>query len=129
MNKIGKNILVIMITLGMSVTAIAQMPGPGAKSQAERYKKFEVTGGALAQDSVVQIDTVILFDPVSYEETFTVTVNKLSIYDYCQQVLGISDPDMLLDGKVHTITNPLTYDKMQIQWNQTAGKIDTIRND
>ena len=106
----------------------AQMPGPGAKSQKERYKQFEVKGGALAQDSVVQMDTVIVFDPESYEESMTVTRNVLSLYDYCQQVLGISDPDILLDGKVHEITNPVTYEKMGIQWNQSTGKIDTVSN-
>ena len=118
-------LLGLLTTLGFGV-ASAQLPGPGAESQKERYKQFEATG--LAKDSVVSMDTVIVFDPETYEETMTVTRSVFSIYDYCQQMLGISNPDMLLDGKVHEISNPVTYEKMKIQWNPAAGKIDTIPN-
>lgn len=109
-----------------SVDTFAQMPGPGAKRDADRIKELE-KGSVLVNDTIVVIDTVIVFDPETFEETMTIVESKFSLFDYYQQVLGVSDPNELLDGKERTISNPVTYEPMKIRWNAAAGKVDTIQ--
>lgn len=117
-------ILVCLLTF--FVDAAAQLPGPGAKRDYERIKELE-RGTVLQRDTVVLRDTIILFDPETYVETFKVVTSKYSVFDYCKQVLGISNPNDLIDGHTMTIPNPETYEPMKVRWNVEAGKIDTIQ--
>ena len=105
----------------------AQIPGPGAERDMKRIKELE-KGSVLRQDSVALSDTIVVFDPENYEETMTVVNSKYSLYDYCQQILGISNPDVLLDGQPVEITDPVTYETMMIRFNPERVKIDTVQN-
>ena len=104
----------------------AYMTWPGAKRDYERIQELK-RGTVLQQDSVVLLDTIVLFDPETFEEEWKVVTSKYSIFDYCKQLLGISNPNDLLDGQEMTIANPETYEPMKIRWNASEGKIDTIQ--
>ena len=93
--------LVLFLLTGGST--IAQLPGPGAERDMRRINEMK-QGNALQKDTVTIVDTVVVFDPETYVETMTVVTSKFSIYEYCQQVLGISKPEELLDGREMTIT-------------------------
>ena len=125
-----KSLLKITFVLGclfaFFVEATAQLPGPGAKRDFERIKELE-RGTVLQRDTVVMRDTIMLYDPETYVETMTIVTSKYSVFDYCKQILGISNPNDLIDGREMTITNPETYEPMKVRWNAEAGKIDTIQ--
>jgi len=104
----------------------AQIEGPGAKRDYERIQELK-RGSVLQQDSVVLLDTIILFDPETFEEEWKIVSSKYSVFDYCKQLLGISNPNDLLDGQEMTIANPETYEPMKIRWNASESKIDTIQ--
>ena len=102
------------------------MPPPGY----ERAKKIEeerMRMHPMDRDSITLIDTVKVFDPNTYEEQTIITQSRLSVRDYCTRFLVIGKPEMLMDGKPHTIIDPRTYDEIIIRLNP-AGKIDTIPN-
>jgi len=104
----------------------AQLTGPGAKRDAERIEELK-RGSVLQQDTITMLDTIVVFDPQTFVETWTVVTSKYSVYDYCNQILGISNPNDLLDGREMKITNPDTYAPMVVRWNASVGKIDTIQ--
>lgn len=113
---------VLSVTHTISVSQIAP-PGHEEHLRAvEQMRNISV----LDRDSVTTRDTVVIFDPGTYEQRTEITVNTWSIRDYCQHVLGVNDPDRLLEGDVIEITDPVTYDKLKVRWNATAGKIDTL---
>jgi len=118
--------LVMTALLTCFVDANAQIPGPGAKRDYERIQELQ-KGSVLQKDSVVMRDTIMLYDPETYVETMKIVTSKYSVYEYCLQILGISNPNDVLDGREMTITNPETYEPMKIRWNASAGKIDTIQ--
>ncbi len=108
------------------VDATAQLPGPGAKRDYDRIQELE-RGTVLQKDTIVMLDTILLYDPETYVETMTIVTTKYSVFDYCKQILGISNPNDLIDGREMNITNPETYEPMTVRWNAPAGKIDTIQ--
>lgn len=111
--------------LCIAISGFSQMPPPGyerAVKIQEEQKKLSL----LERDSIMIIDTVIVFDPTTYEETTTITNTKYSLKYYCKEFLRMQDPDILLDRKPHTIVDPITYEDLIIRLNE-AGKIDTIK--
>lgn len=100
------------------------MPPPGYE-RAVQMRDAQKAVTQLDRDSVTVTDTVVVFDPATYEETTTITVTNYSLRDYCKNFLGMNNPDILLDGNQHTIIDPKNYGDMIIRLNP-AGKIDTI---
>ncbi len=117
-------VIAIMMVLYTGTTA--QMDGPGAKRDFDRIQELK-RGSVLQQDTVVMRDTIMLYDPETFVETMQIVVSKYSVFDYCKDILGISNPNDLLDGQEMTIANPETYDPLTVRWNASAGKIDTIQ--
>jgi len=101
-----------------------QIPPPGYEREKE-MRKYQKDLGQLDRDSITVTDTVVVFDPSTYQETTTIVVTNYSTRDFCKNFLGMSDPDILLDGKPHTIVDPKTYGDLIIKLNP-SGKIDTI---
>ena len=106
------------------MSAIGQISPPGYEREMERYKAQQKIS-PLERDSVTVIDTVEVFDPETYESTTQIIITNYSLKDYCINFLAITDPNMLLDGKPHTIIDPRTYEDIIIRLN-SSGKIDTI---
>ncbi len=79
----------------------------------------------LDRDSITLVDTVVVFDPSTYEESTMITVTTYSLRDYCKNMLGMNDPDILLDNQQHTIIDPKNYGALIIRLNPSR-KIDTI---
>jgi hypothetical protein len=115
---------ILMSLLFVSFTSFAQMPPPGYE-RAVKMRDAEKTVNALDRDSVTVTDTVIVFDPTTYEESATITVTRYSLRDFCKNFLGMPNPDILLDGNQHTIIDPKNYGDLIIRLNPD-GKIDTI---
>ncbi len=106
--------------------ATAQISPPGYEREM-KMREAEKQMSMLDRDTITVTDTVVVFDPTTYEESVMVVNTKYSLRDYCKNVLGIPDPDILLDRKPHTIVDPKNYGDMIIRLNE-GGKIDTIQN-
>ena len=102
----------------------SQMPPPGYERAVKTQKERESIP-YLDRDSIMVIDTAVIFDPTTYEEEVKIIATKYSLRYYCQQFLGMNNPDILMDHQPHTIIDPKTYEDMTIRLNQ-SGKIDTI---
>ena len=102
----------------------AQMPPPGYE-RAMKMREEQMKISPLDRDSIALIDTVMVFDPTTYESETKIITSRLSVRDYCLRYLGMGNADILLDGQPHIIVDPKTFDEMTISLNQ-AGKIDTI---
>ncbi len=105
--------------------AYGQMPPPGY----ERAVKMEMerrNTPVLDRDSITIIDTVSVFDPTTYEESIQIIHATYSLRDYCKTILRISDPDILLDRKPHTVVDPETYGDMIVRLTP-EGKIEVTR--
>ena len=102
----------------------SQMPPPGYERAVKTQKERESIP-YLDRDSIMVIDTAVIFDPTTYEEEVKIIATKYSLRYYCQQFLGMNNPDILMDHQPHTIIDPKTYEDMIIRLNQ-SGKIDTI---
>ena len=116
-----------IIGLAFSLLVIdvsGQITPPGYEREME-MRKAEKTLSRLERDSVTVTDTVVVFDPATYQESVTVTVTNYSLSDFCKNFLGMNNPEILLDGKPHTIVDPRTYGDLIIMLN-SSGKIDTI---
>lgn len=110
--------------LFVSLASIAQIQPPGYEREMKmREAQKQLT--LLDRDSITLVDTVVIFDPTTYEETTTITVTTYSLRDYCKNMLGMNDPDILLDNQQHTIIDPKNYGDLIIRLNP-SGKIDTI---
>lgn len=112
--------------LCIAINGFSQMPPPGYE-RAVKIQEEQKKLSPLDRDSIMIIDTVIVFDPATYEETTTITNTKYSLKYYCKEFLRMQDPDILLDRKPHTIVDPVTYEDLIIRLNE-AGKIDTLPN-
>ena len=123
MHLLMKQILVLGLLFLVNDLA-GQIPPPGYEREKE-MRKYQPTLGQLDRDSITVTDTVIVFDPSTYQETTTIVVTNYSTRDFCKNFLGMNDPDILLDGKPHTIVDPKTYGDLTIKLNP-SGKIDTI---
>lgn len=119
--------LVFGIFLITAATCVAQnMPGPFYEEEQQALENMK-NMSVLNRDSVVLIDTVVVFDPETFKETTRIVESKMSLWEYCQNMLGIQNPNRILDGETMTITNPDTYEEMKIRWNHSRSRIDTIR--
>lgn len=121
-----KLLIVFALVTIFCATSSAQMPPPGyerARKAQEEMKKIS----PLDRDSISTIDTIVVFDPENYESETRIIRTRISVRDYCTQVLGIGNADILLDRQPHTIIDPRTYDDLIIRLN-ASGKIDTIKN-
>ena len=108
----------------MALSGYSQMPPPGYE-RAVKIQEEQKKMSPLDRDSIMIIDTVIVFDPATYEETTTITNTNYSLKYYCKEFLHMQDPDILLDRKPHKIVDPTTYEDLIIRLNE-SGKIDTI---
>jgi hypothetical protein len=121
MNKLLPFVFFMLIHV---MDSAAQMPPPGyeraIKIQQEREKL-----APMDRDSVTLIDTIQVFDPDTYESETRIVSSRVSVRDYCIRLLGMANPDILLDRNPHTIIDPRTYDELTIRLNE-RGKLDTI---
>ncbi len=120
-----KAILFLIFSAFLTSPILAQMPGPGAKRDMEKIRELEKQS-VLRNDSVRITDRVTVVDPITGAANEQVVISVYSIYDYCQQLLGISSPDKLLNGEPMQITDPLTYEPIKVRWNAGESRIDTI---
>jgi len=122
-----RSISLLTTVLFLSVASYAQsMPGPFYEEEQKALEDMK-NMSVLNRDSVVMVDTVTLYDPETFEENIRIVRSKMSLWEYCQNFLGIQNPNKLLDGETMTITDPDTYQEMKIRWNHQTSKIDTIR--
>ena len=102
----------------------AQMPPPGyeraIKIQEERNKLSR-----LDRDSIAIVDTIVIFDPNTLKEDVQIIDFRVSIRDYCIRYLGMSNPDILLDGNPHVIIDPETYEDITVRLTPD-GKIERM---
>ena len=119
--------ILTFIFVGLVATLSAQITPPGYERELEMLKN-QRKESRLELDSVVVVETVKVYDPETDKEETNVVETKMSVGYYCREWLGIMNPDVLLDGKPRTITDPNTYEQMKIRWNAQAVKIDTIPN-
>lgn len=118
------SILVFFWTI--SLTGLTgQIPPPGYEREM-KLREERANRPPMERDSVTLIDTSIVFDPATYQEETIITRTRYSLKDYCRDVLGMSKPEMLLDGKPHTIINPRTFEDLIIRLNLNTNKIDTL---
>lgn len=120
----SQKLSIMLCLLFFSSLSIGQMKPPGYEREMELYKA-QLNTTQLERDSVTLIDTISVFDPETSESTTHIIVTIYSIKDYCKNFLAISNPDMLLDGKPHTVIDPRTYEDIVIRLN-SSGKLDTI---
>ena len=123
--SIGPVRLTLMVCFLLSTfAAFSQIHPPGYERELKmREAQKQLT--LLDRDSITLVDTVVVFDPTTYEESTTITVTTYSLRDYCKNMLGMNDPDILLDNQQHTIIDPKNYGDLIIRLNP-SGKIDTI---
>jgi hypothetical protein len=107
----------------LSAAAVAQITPPGYEREM-KLKEAEKQLSALDRDSMMVTDTIIIFNPETYEETTSVVNTNYSLRDFCKNVLGMSDPDILLDGQPHTIIDPKDYGDMVVRLSN--GKIEIV---
>jgi hypothetical protein len=107
-------------------SATAQITPPGYEREVEQMKE-QKKASIMDRQSVIAIDTAIIIDPDDFSETIKITRDTITLRQYCEGRLGVQNADRLLDGKPRTITNPITYEDMIIQWNRSAGRLDTLR--
>ncbi|HSF90240.1 MAG TPA: hypothetical protein VLA46_12535 [Saprospiraceae bacterium] len=103
--------------------ATAQITPPGYEREV-KMREAQKQLSALDRDSMMVTDTVIVFDPTTYEQTITVVNTNYSLRDFCKNVLGMPDPDILLDGQPHTIIDPKDYGDMVVRLK--SGKIEIV---
>ena len=115
--------MTLLIFLPMTST-YGQMPPPGYE-RAKQIEAERMSMSSLDRDSITMIDTIVVFDPDTYESETRIVEHRISIRDYCTTLLGIGDPDILKDHQPHTIIDPRTYDEIPIRL-RPEGKIDTI---
>jgi hypothetical protein len=108
----------------ISAIAIGQISPPGYEREL-KMREAEKQLSKLDRDSMMVTDTVIVFDPETYEQTTTVVNTNYSLRDFCKNILGMPDPDILLDGQPHTIVDPKDYGDMVVRLT-SDGKIEIV---
>ncbi|MDQ3017138.1 MAG: hypothetical protein M3R25_10540 [Bacteroidota bacterium] len=98
----------------------AQMPPPGY-DRAKEMKAQQAKVLIIDRDSLTLIDTVVVYDPTNYEEEIKVIEHRISVRDFCVTVLGMSNPEILMDGQPHTIIDPRTYDDLIVRLKPGGG--------
>lgn len=123
-NFICRLLLAMLLLMICIIQSSAQMPPPGY-DRAKKIQEERAKMPLMDRDSIVTVDTVLLFDPNTYEQEVKIIQSRISVRDYCIRYLNMANPEILLDGKPHTIVDPNTYEDLIIRWNP-GGKIDTI---
>ena len=111
MNKL---LLIFALMIIYSANSAAQMPPPGYE-RAKKIQEEREKISPMERDSMVMIDTVVVFDPNTYEQETKIMTSKISLKDYCLRYLGMSNPEILLDRKPHVIIDPETYEEITIR--------------
>jgi hypothetical protein len=106
--------------------AFAQIKPPGYDREVTAMEERK-RSSILDRDSVTVVDTTVLFDPDTYEQTIRIVKSRISWRDYCMFRLGINQPEALLNGAPLQLIDPRTFEKLIVQWNASATKLDTIR--
>ncbi|HUR32079.1 MAG TPA: hypothetical protein VMZ69_11660 [Saprospiraceae bacterium] len=123
MNKL-LSVIVILCVFG--ATASAQMPPPGyerAKKIQEERNKMPI----MERDSITLTDTILIFDPNTYEEETKIVTSTMSLKDYCIRYFAMSNPEILLDHQPHIIIDPQTFEDITIRLTPD-GKIERVPN-
>jgi hypothetical protein len=94
--------------------AEAQMRPPGY-DRAVQMERERQNMSRLDRDSITLVDTVSLFDPVTYEESVQIIPATYSLREYLTTFWHIGSPDILLDGQPHVILDPKTYEEITIR--------------
>lgn len=106
--------LILGILFAIHFESAAQMPPPGyeraKKMQAEQVKMLSID-----RDSMTLVDTVMIFDPNTYESEVQIIEHRISIRDYCTTMLGMDKPEILLDHQPHVIIDPKTYEDITVR--------------
>lgn len=118
--------VLIALSVIMPKIGTAQITPPGYDREVEQMKE-QRKASVMDRQSVIVIDTAMIIDPDDFSEIIKITRDTISLRQYCEGRLGVQNADGLLDGKPRTITNPVTYEDMIIQWNRSAGRLDTLR--
>ena len=121
--RVLKFLSVFVLLFAIHYQSSAQMPPPGYE-RAKKVQDEQNKVSLLDRDSLTVIDTVLIFDPTTYEEETRIVNTKFSLRDYCIKYLGI-DGNILLDRNPHIIIDPKTYEDITVQLNP-AGKIVVI---
>lgn len=116
----------LLLTCVFPFQADGQIAPPGYDREVKSIQERQQTS-VLDRDSVMLVDTITLFDPATYEETMRIVKSNMSLRDYLTVILGVNQPDQLLNGTPVEITDPRTFENLTIRWNSSAGKIDTVR--
>ncbi|HZV69156.1 MAG TPA: hypothetical protein VFG10_06410 [Saprospiraceae bacterium] len=111
---------VFVLLFAIHYQSSAQMPPPGYE-RAKKVQDEQMKVSILDRDSLTMTDTVVVFDPSTYEEETKIVNTRFSLRDYCLKYLGING-DILLDRNPHTIIDPKTFEDITVQLNP-AGKI------
>ena len=94
--------------------AEAQMRPPGY-DRAVQIERERQNMSRLDRDSITLVDTVTLFDPVTYEESTQIIPATYSLREYLTTFWQIGKPDELLDGQPHVILDPKTYEEITVR--------------
>jgi len=112
--------------VAVASTSAAQIPPPGYERELS-LMKAQGERSPLDRDSITVVDTITVFDPETYEETVRVIESTYSLRNYCADFLGMTNPDILLDGKPHTIIDPKTYQELQVRYIAGSRKIEILK--
>lgn len=74
----------------------------------------------------VVLDTSIVFDPKTYEETIVANRFEYSLEEYLKEELNIKEPKTILDGKEHLIRDQYQNRMIHLRWNPQKMTLDTI---
>ena len=107
----------MVVLLACVLQSYSQMPPPGYE-RAIKEKQERDKMSILDRDSLTMIDTILIFDPDTYAEEVKVVEHTISIRDYCTTILGMGNPDILLDRQPHTFIDPKTYEDITVRLNE-----------
>lgn len=79
--KTGATACLLLVT----TILVGQMPPPGYE-RAIKMRDAEKAVNQLDRDSITVTDTIVVFDPTTYQETTTVTVTNYSLRDLVQEL-------------------------------------------
>ncbi len=115
-----RKIFFLLLLFAIHYESVAQMQPPGY----DRAKKLQDAQNKMLiidRDSLTLIDTAMIFDPTTYESEVKVMEHRISIRDYCVTVLGMPNPEILMDGNAHTIIDKRTYDEITVRLKPGGG--------
>ena len=121
-----KTVTTLLLCGSFGISLAQGIRPPGYEREISAMEERQKTS-VLDRDSVAVLDTIVVFDPISYKDTTQFVVSHISWRDYCQLRLGINKPEELLSGQPVQIVDPKTFEDMTVRWNSGTMKLDTIR--